>query len=89
MKPPSFQDKVVVITGTSSGIGQALALRLAGEGAFLALAARRRQRQVAMRPGWPALWLKLISLALLDRFLLARVMGPVARRVQGETGQQG
>jgi short-subunit dehydrogenase len=57
--------------------------------AIILKAARRRQRQVIMRPGWPALWLKLISPALLDRFLLARVMGPIARRVQGATGQQG
>jgi short-subunit dehydrogenase len=52
-------------------------------------AARRRQRQVIMRPGLPALWLKLISPALLDRLLVARVMGPIARRLQDATDQQG
>jgi NAD(P)-dependent dehydrogenase (short-subunit alcohol dehydrogenase family) len=36
-----LRDKVVLITGGSSGIGAALALRLAGFGAKLALAARR------------------------------------------------
>ena len=35
-----LQDKVVLITGGSSGIGRATALRLAGYGARLALAAR-------------------------------------------------
>ena len=33
----NFNDKVVVLTGAGSGIGRALALQLAGEGARLAL----------------------------------------------------
>jgi NAD(P)-dependent dehydrogenase (short-subunit alcohol dehydrogenase family) len=38
-----FKDKVVLITGASSGIGKALALRLAGLGASVSLVARNQQ----------------------------------------------
>ena len=39
-----FQDKVVIVTGASAGIGQAIALQLAEQGAALAIAARRAER---------------------------------------------
>jgi len=39
-----IKDKVVAITGASSGIGQATALLLAGSGAKLVLGARRQER---------------------------------------------
>lgn len=43
-----FRENVVVITGASEGIGRELALRLAGQGAWLALAARDAARLEAV-----------------------------------------
>lgn len=40
----NINDKVVIITGGSSGIGEACALKLAREGAIVVLAARRKDR---------------------------------------------
>jgi len=39
-----IKDKVVIITGASSGIGEATALKLAGNGAKVVLTARRKDR---------------------------------------------
>jgi short-subunit dehydrogenase len=47
-------DKVVWITGASSGIGEALAHRIAGEGALLALSARRRSELERVKAALPA-----------------------------------
>jgi NADP-dependent 3-hydroxy acid dehydrogenase YdfG len=43
-----LQSKVCVVTGASSGIGEATALRLAGAGATVALVARRDDRLEAL-----------------------------------------
>ncbi|MDJ0836763.1 MAG: SDR family oxidoreductase [Acidobacteriota bacterium] len=43
MSSQVFHENVVVITGASSGIGRELALQLADQGAWLALAARRAE----------------------------------------------
>lgn len=43
-----MQDKVIIITGASMGIGAALAKQLAGQGAKLALAARSRDKLEAV-----------------------------------------
>ncbi len=44
MRTPNIADKVVVITGASSGIGESTARLLAGNGAKVVLGARRRDR---------------------------------------------
>ena len=43
-----FKDKVVVITGASSGIGRELAYQLSEQGALLSLAARNGERLAAV-----------------------------------------
>jgi short-subunit dehydrogenase len=49
MRHDSYQDKVTIVTGASAGIGKALCMQLAEEGAKVVLAARRfdRLEQVA------------------------------------------
>jgi gluconate 5-dehydrogenase len=39
----SLRDQIAVVTGASSGIGKAIALSLAGQGAEICLVARRRE----------------------------------------------
>ncbi len=44
----NLRDKVVIVTGASSGIGEATALALADRGANVVLAARRKDRLDAL-----------------------------------------
>lgn len=44
MNSDVFRDQVVIVTGASSGIGKSLAIQLAGQGAEVAIAARREDR---------------------------------------------
>ena len=44
MLPNRFEDKVAIVTGGGSGIGRRIALRLAGEGAHVALFERDAER---------------------------------------------
>ncbi len=60
--PGLLDDKVVAITGASSGIGEATALALASEGASVALAARRTDRIEALAGRIAALGARAVAL---------------------------
>lgn len=53
MKMQNIAGKIAVITGVSSGIGEATARLLVREGVYLILAARRKDRidRLAVEPG--------------------------------------
>jgi short-subunit dehydrogenase len=51
-------------------------------------AARRRKRQVVMRPGTPAIWLKLIFPGLVDRLTISKFLGPAVQRLSSESQRE-
>ena len=55
MKADAFRGQVVIVTGASAGIGKALALQLASQGAKVVVAARRAQRLEEVAAGCRAL----------------------------------
>ncbi len=59
-----FQDQVVWITGAGSGIGRAMALRFAEEGASLALSGRREERLVEVAKELEAMGAKALPVRL-------------------------
>ena len=77
----SFQDKVVVITGASGGIGQGMVARFAEDGAKVVLCARRGTVEAAAElcaQGYSAYG---YSLDITDRDAVKRTMADIAQKL--------
>ena len=82
-----FKQQKIVITGGSSGLGEALAVRLAGEGAHLALIARNPQKleQTAekIRALHPQAWVLIYSADVTDEAATKAAMDQAAHALGG------
>jgi len=69
-----FQDKVIIVTGASEGIGRALCLALAPQKPKLVLAARNQDRLAILSArGKLGRWVKLIAPGLIDKGALKAI----------------
>jgi NADP-dependent 3-hydroxy acid dehydrogenase YdfG len=68
--PVSVKDQVVLVVGASSGIGRAIALQFAAEGARVMASARREDRLLHLRQEHPA-----IDTAVADASILEHMTG--------------
>ena len=79
-----WTDKVVMITGASSGIGRGLALEIASRGAHLGLLARRRR--TAERRSSRCDEKRNVAVALRRMFAMLKAMKEAADRFREELG---
>src|SRR5262245_42246745 len=71
-------ERVAIVTGASSGIGQAAAERLAGDGAVVVAIARRRERLEELQARHPSICPQPCD--VMDHVALARIVGETAER---------
>jgi len=80
-----FTDRTAIITGGSSGIGEALALKLAGRGARLALVARDPSRLAAVREKiaaqYPGARVEVFSCDVSDEAAARETVAEIAERL--------
>ena len=63
----TFQDKVVIVTGAGTGIGQAIAAGFVNQGAKVAFVGRRREKLVETAEGLPKDQVMICSCDVADR----------------------
>jgi NAD(P)-dependent dehydrogenase (short-subunit alcohol dehydrogenase family) len=81
LKPPLLDDKVILITGASSGIGAAAALAFDAAGAWVAMASRRKDKleDLASRMNHPLVITADLSNEAEAREMIARVIAHYGR----------